>query len=47
MPRSLPFIHAAEELGDAITERLAPILAAAELTPAQLNVLYMLVEEDR
>jgi DNA-binding MarR family transcriptional regulator len=45
MPRSLPFIHAAEEIGDALTERLAPILASADLTPAQFNVLYMLVED--
>ena len=45
MPRSLPFLHAAEEIGDALTERLAPILAVAELTPAQFNVLYMLVED--
>lgn len=45
MPRTLPFIHAAEELGDALTERLAPILASADLTPAQFNVLYMLVED--
>jgi DNA-binding MarR family transcriptional regulator len=45
MPRLLPFIHAAEELSDALTERLAPILASADLTPAQFNVLYMLVED--
>jgi DNA-binding MarR family transcriptional regulator len=45
MPRSLPFIYAAEELRDALTERLAPILASANLTPAQFNVLYMLVED--
>lgn len=45
MPRSLPFIYAAEELANALTERLAPMLAAAELTSAQFNVLYMLVEE--
>ena len=44
-PRSLPFTYAAEELGDALTERLAPILAAADLTPTQFNVLYILVED--
>jgi DNA-binding MarR family transcriptional regulator len=45
MPRALPFIHAAEELADALTERLAPALAAAELTATQFNVLYMLIED--
>jgi DNA-binding MarR family transcriptional regulator len=44
MARSLPFIYAAEELADALTERLAPALAAAELTATQFNVLYMLIE---
>jgi DNA-binding MarR family transcriptional regulator len=45
MRRSLPFIYAAEELADALTERLAPALAAAELTATQFNVLYMLIED--
>jgi DNA-binding MarR family transcriptional regulator len=45
MPRSLPFIYAAEELADALSERLAPALAAAKLTATQFNVLYMLIED--
>lgn len=45
MARSLPFIYAAEELADALAERLLPVLAAAELTPTQFNVLYMLIED--
>ena len=45
MPRSLPFIYAAEELADALSERLAPALAAAELTATQFSVLYMLIED--
>lgn len=45
MARSLPFVYAVEELGDALTERLLPILAAASLTPAQFSVLYALDEE--
>ena len=45
MSRSLPFLYAAEELGDALSERLAPIFAAAELTATQFNVLYMLIED--
>lgn len=45
MSRSLPFIHAAEELADALAERLAPALAAAELTATQFNVLYLLIED--
>jgi len=45
MPRSLPFIYAAEELADALAERLAPALAAAELTATQFNVLYILTED--
>ena len=45
MPRSLPFIYAAEELADALAERLAPALAAAELTATQFNVLYILIED--
>ena len=45
MPRSLPFVYAAEELSDALTERLTPILASAGLTPGQFSVLYMLVED--
>jgi DNA-binding MarR family transcriptional regulator len=45
MPRSLPFIYAAEELTDALHERLDPIFAEAKLTTAQFNVLYALVEE--
>jgi len=44
-PRALPFVYAAEELGDALTERLTPVLAAADLTPTQFNVLYILVED--
>jgi DNA-binding MarR family transcriptional regulator len=44
MPRSLPFLYAAEELSDALTERLAPVLAEAELTATQFSVLYLLVE---
>lgn len=45
MPRTLPFLYAAEELGDALAERLTPILNAAQLTSAQFNVLYLLIEE--
>ncbi len=45
MSRSLPFLYAAEELGDALAERLAPIFATAELTATQFNVLYLLIEE--
>jgi DNA-binding MarR family transcriptional regulator len=45
MARSLPFLYAAEELADALTERLAPALAAAELTAAHFSVLYMLIED--
>jgi DNA-binding MarR family transcriptional regulator len=44
MPRALPFLYAAEELHDALTERLAPVLAEAGLTSAQFSVLYMLIE---
>ena len=43
--RPLPFLYAAEELANALSERLAPIFAAAELTATQFNVLYMLIEE--
>jgi DNA-binding MarR family transcriptional regulator len=45
MSRSLSFIYAAEELADALTERLTPALAAANLTATQFSVLYMLIEE--
>lgn len=45
MSRALPFLYAAEELANALSERLAPVFAAAELTATQFNVLYMLVEE--
>lgn len=45
MPRPLPFIYAAEELADALTERLAPVLAAAGLTSTHFSVLYMLIED--
>lgn len=45
MTRSLPFMYAAEELADALSERLAPALARAELTATQFNVLYMLIED--
>lgn len=45
MTRSLPFMHAAEELMDALTERMAPALAKAQLTSTQFNVLYMLIED--
>ncbi len=45
MRRALPFIYAAEELGDALTERLEPILASVGLTAAQFSVLYALIEE--
>ena len=38
-------MYAAEELADALTERLSPVLAAAELTATQFNVLYMLFED--
>lgn len=43
--RSLPFLYAAEELADALTERLSPMLAAAELTASQFSVLYLLIED--
>jgi hypothetical protein len=36
LPPLLPPRHAAEEIGDALTKRLAPILAAAKLTPDTL-----------
>jgi len=45
MPRSLPFLYAAEELADALAERLTPIFESAELTGTQFNVLYMLIED--
>ena len=45
MPRSLPFIYAADELADALTERLERIFADAKLTTAQFSVLYALIEE--
>jgi len=45
MPRPLPFIYAADELADALTERLDRILADAKLTTAQFSVLYALIEE--
>jgi DNA-binding MarR family transcriptional regulator len=45
MPRPLPFIYAAEELADALSERLAPVLAAAGVTSTQFSVLYMLIED--
>jgi DNA-binding MarR family transcriptional regulator len=45
MSRSLPFSYAAEELANALSERLAPVFAAAELTATQFNVLYMLIED--
>jgi len=37
-------MYAAEELADALNERLSPVFAAAKLTPTQFNVLYMLIE---
>jgi DNA-binding MarR family transcriptional regulator len=43
--RALPFLYAAEELANALSERLAPLFAAAGLTATQFNVLYMLIEE--
>lgn len=45
MPRPLSFMYAAEELANALSERLVPVLALAELTATQFNVLYMLIEE--
>jgi DNA-binding MarR family transcriptional regulator len=45
MPRSLPFVYAAEELADALTERLDRIFADARLTTAQFSILYALIEE--
>jgi DNA-binding MarR family transcriptional regulator len=38
-------MYAAEELADALAERLSPVLAAAELTSTQFSVLYMLIED--
>ena len=38
-------MYAAEELANALSERLSPILAAAGLTATQFNVLYMLIED--
>jgi DNA-binding MarR family transcriptional regulator len=38
-------VYAAEELANALGERLAPALAKAQLTATQFNVLYMLIEE--
>ena len=43
--RPLSFLYAAEELANALSERLAPVFAASELTATQFNVLYMLIEE--
>ncbi len=45
MTRSLPFLYAAEELADALADRLAPVLAKAQLTTTQFSVLYLLIEE--
>lgn len=45
MPRALPFMYAAIELENALSERLAPIFASAGLTANQFNVLYLLIEE--
>jgi DNA-binding MarR family transcriptional regulator len=45
MPRSLPFIYAAEELADALAERLEPAFTAAGLTTTQFSVLYILIED--
>lgn len=45
MGRSLPLTYAAEELSDALTDRLTPVLAEVQLTGTQFNVLYMLVED--
>lgn len=45
MTRSLPFLYAAEELADALADRLTPVLAKAQLTTTQLSVLYLLIEE--
>ena len=38
-------MFAADELGDALAERMAPILAASELTATQFRVLYLLIEQ--
>lgn len=38
-------MYAAEELANALSERLAPILSAAGLTATQFNVLFMLIED--
>lgn len=38
-------MHATEELANALSDRLGPVLSAAELTAAQFNVLYMLIED--
>jgi DNA-binding MarR family transcriptional regulator len=38
-------MYAAEELADALSDRLSPILAAAELTATQFHTLYLLIEE--
>lgn len=45
MPSALPLTYAALEIGDALMDRLGPILARAGLTPAQFKVLYALIEE--
>lgn len=45
MSRALPFVYAVEELADALTERIAPILANTGLTAAQFKVLYAVIEE--
>ena len=38
-------MYAAEELANALSERLSHVFAAAQLTATQFNVLYMLIED--
>ncbi len=43
--RALQLLHAIEELGDALDDRVGPMVAAAELTSPQFNLLYLVEEE--
>jgi len=45
MPRSVPFTYVAEELSDALSERLAPIFAGAQLTATQFSLFSNHLEE--
>lgn len=44
---SVPLFYAIREAADAVDERMTPICAAAGLTLAQFNLLFLIVEEGR